>query len=178
MPLYEGRHNVTNVISVDETIQKSIVCGTDKTIKKIMEETAKSLKSGKSVAIDGWYGVDYKTLTKDIDKELQKKDIKAKFVSTNTLALSLEDIVKYKKKFITNDPCFGYVNMKGRISDLMDKNKITALKEEILSGQMIVFGCGAAIPELFDAYDTVFYCDVAPKPNLPFLKPAYKVVRN
>ena len=166
MPLYEGRHNVMNVIKVDESIQKSVISGTAGVIGKMADEAAKALKAGKSVAIDGWYGVDYRALRKALEKELQKAGQKAAFVSANSLALPPEAIDKYKKKFITDDPCFGYVNMKGNMSDLMDKKKIAALKNDLKSKPAIVIGCGAAIPELFDAYGKVFYCDMTRQPLL------------
>jgi hypothetical protein len=166
MPLYEGRHNVTNKIKMDAGIVKEVVIGTSGTIAKIAAEAAPVLKSGRSIAIDGWYGVDYGAITAELAKELEKFGVKAQFVSTNTLALPLEAIKTYKQKFITNDPGFGYVNTEGHFSDLLDKTKLEALKKQLNGTARVVIGCGAATPELFDGYGKVFYCDKTRQPLL------------
>jgi hypothetical protein len=166
MPLYEGRHNVVNEIKVDSTVQKAVITGTAGTIKKMAEEVLPILKGNGAVAIDGWYGVDYKALVADLGEELRKAGVKARFVSTNTLALPLDAIKQYKQKFITDDPGFGLVNMDGRFSDVMDKGKAASLKGEIGKEPLVVFGPGAAFPELFSSYGKVFYCDKTRQPLL------------
>ena len=159
MPLYEGRHNAINTIKVDDALSASVLIGTEKTIQKMAMETAMALKANKPVAIDGWYGVDYRAITEALDKELRKAGVTVRFVFTNTLALPLEIISRYKQKFITDDPGFGYVNAEGRFIDLLDQEKIAALKNLFANEALVVIGCAAAIPELFDCYGKVFYCD-------------------
>jgi hypothetical protein len=166
MPLYEGRHNVTNVIKVDDKLNDSVIIGTDQTIKKIIGEAVPVLKSNGSIAIDGWYGVDYKAFASAIGAELDKAGVKAKIVSTNVLARPMEEIKKYKRTFITDDPGFGYVNMTGRFIDILASAKVEDLKKEMAASPLVVIGSGAAVPELFDSYKKVFYCDKTRQPLL------------
>jgi hypothetical protein len=166
MPLYEGRHNVVNVIKVEEDLVSQVITGTKETIRKISEEAVRVLKEGRSIAIDGWYGVDYKAIALALEAELRKSGVSAQFISTNTLALPVEKIREYKRQFITNDPGFGYVNMNGRFIDLLDKTKVEQLKGESEKAAKVVIGCGAAVPELFDGYGKVFYCDKTRQPLL------------
>jgi hypothetical protein len=166
MPLYEGRHNVVNMIKVDDAVAASVTTGTRETIKKMAAEIIPVLKENKPAAIDGWYGVDYRAIAAELDSELKKAGVTARFVSTNTLALPPEKIKQYKQKYITDDPGFGYVNTDGRFIDLLDGEKIAALKQSLKNEAAVVIGCAAAVPELFDIYGKVFYCDKTRQPLL------------
>jgi hypothetical protein len=166
MPLYEGRHNAVNVIEVDGALRAAVVTGTSETIRKIAEDIGPGLKADGAAAIDGWYGVDFAAIAAALDAELKKRGVTARFVSTNTLARPPEEIRTYKEQFITGDPGFGYVNSGGRFSDLLDGAKVEALKRQFGTVPIVVIGCGAAVPELFDSYDGVYYCDKTRQPLL------------
>jgi len=158
MPLYEGRHNAENYIKISEKSRESIICGTEKTIKKIEEII---LRAEGAVALDGWYGVDFSTIVKRLSKECEGYQ----FISVNQIYKNIDDINEYKKEFITEDPAFGYCNMDGSIIDLMDMDKLAALKDNLKKG-VVVYGYGAAVPELFNAYDKTIYLDKTRQPML------------
>jgi hypothetical protein len=166
MPLYEGRHNVTNKIEVDGTIRESVITGTGAVILKIAEQAVERLRQNHAIAIDGWYGVDYRNISVALDGELKKRGVAARFISTNTLARTPQEIRQYKQRYITEDPGFGWVNREGRFSDLLDQAKLESLKKQFGSAPIVVIGCGAAVPELFDSYNEVYYCDKTRQPLL------------
>jgi len=158
MPLYEGRHNAENKIKVSDACRNALVCGLDKTVAEI----AKIIDAANgAVALDGWYGADFGRLV----EILKSKGVAAEFVNINTVFKPITEIKDYKQPFITDDPAFGYCNMDGRIIDLMDKTKIDALKGKLKKG-VVVYGCGAAIPELFPEYDKTLYLDFTRQPML------------
>jgi hypothetical protein len=151
---------------VDGTIRESFVTGTGEVILKIAGQTVNALRQNRAIAIDGWYGVDYRDIANALDRELKKRGVTARFISTNTLARTPREIRQYKQRYITDDPGFGRVNREGRFSDLLDQAKVEGLKKQFGSAPIVVIGCGAAVPELFDSYDNVYYCDKTRQPLL------------
>lgn len=158
MPLYEGRHNAENRIRVSETTVKSVLCDTPSCIDQIANTIAGAQGA---VALDGWYGVDFDRIV----EALRSAGAQAEFININTVFLPSEALAAYKQPFITDDPGFGYCNMEGRIIDLLDREKLAALKSKLRAG-IVVYGCGAAIPELFDAYAITYYFDKTRQPLL------------
>ena len=158
MPLYEGRHNAENKIKISDEARKSIICETQQTVEMIAELIN---SANGAVALDGWYGVDFSGLI----KLLQEHGVQARFVNINSVYKPAAELKVYKQPFISDDPAFGYCNMEGRISDLMDADKLTQLKTELTKG-IVVYGYGAAIPELFEAYDKTVYLDKTRQPML------------
>jgi len=158
MPLYEGFHNAENVIKITEEARKSIVCGTQDTASSLAELIN---SADGAVAIDGWYGVDFS----DLVSRLEKMCPSVQFVSINCVYKPISEINDYKKEFITDDPAFGYCNMDGRIIDLMDTEKVNQLKSDLKKG-LVMYGYGAAIPELFDGYAKTVYLDKTRQPML------------
>ena len=158
MPLYEGRHNAENVIKISEAAKNTISFTAEETVARLYDVIA---AAEGAVALDGWYGVDYAAVV----EALKARGCTAEFVNVNTLFLDDEAIAVYKKPFITDDPGFGYCNMDGSIIDIMDKEKVAALKASLKKG-VVVYGCGAAIPELFDGYAVTMYMDKTRQPLL------------
>lgn len=158
MPLYEGRHNAENVIKISDAAKSAISFTAEETVARLLDVIA---SADGAVALDGWYGVDYAAVV----AALKARGCSAEFVNVNTLFLDDEAIAVYKKPFITDDPGFGYCNMDGAIIDIMDKGKVAALKASLKRG-VVVYGCGAAIPELFDGYAVTMYMDKTRQPLL------------
>lgn len=158
MPLYEGRHNVENYIQISQKSRDSVICGTEQTVQKIAEVI---LAAQGAVALDGWYGVDFSSVL----KRLSELCSDYQFININEIYKDGDQIKEYKKEFITEDPSFGYCNMDGAISDLMDGEKLSCLKEKLKKG-VVVYGYGAAVPELFDGYAATFYLDKTRQPML------------
>lgn len=158
MPLYEGRHNVENRIKVSENTRNAVICGTDAVITRIAAEIAAAQGA---VALDGWYGVDFA----DVAGRLKQAGVDAEFVSINTVYKTWKQVEEYKKPFLTDDPGFGYCNMDGRIVDLMDGDKLAELRARLGKG-VVIYGYGAAVPELFEGYDKTFYFDKTRQPML------------
>ena len=166
MPLYEGRHNAENKIRISDQARSTILTGTDKTIETIADIIAGA--SG-AVALDGWYGVDFDELVNRLSTVLTTRGSQITFISINSIYKSLSEISEYKQAFITDDPAFGYCNMDGRIVDLLDLEKLGQLRNTLQNhtGQgFVVYGYGAAVPELFDTYVRTFYYDMTRQPML------------
>ena len=158
MPLYEGRHNAENKIAIGSAAKETMIFGEEKTFDKIADAI---LSADGAVALDGWYGVDFS----GISAELKKRCPDTCFIDINTVFLPTDKIDEYKQNFITEDPAFGCVNSEGRIADIMDGEKLAALKQK-LGRHVVVFGCGSAVPELFDGYARTFYLDKTRQPLL------------
>ena len=158
MPLYEGRHNASNKIQISQDAKNSIVMGEKNCVCRMAEDI---LGADGAVALDGWYGVDFAGIL----AELKEMCTEVEFIPVQSIYLPIEMIRDYKKEYITEDPSFGYCNMEGRISDLMDPEKIQDLKTRLGKG-VVVYGYGAAIPELYDYYARTYYFDMTRQPLL------------
>ena len=166
MPLYEYRKNAENRIPFTPAHPDDLVCGNAAVAARILAE-ANGLSS---LAIDGWYGVDWPSLIAAVDAEAQKSGRKIQWTSTSTLFLPTAQLVEYRRKFIGEDPSFGWVNRDGCFEDIIDPAKAAALAEILPAGAdgslHIVYGPGAACPTLADAADKVVYCDFTMQPLL------------
>ena len=157
MPLYEDKHNAENVIKVSKETRDSAVFGTAKVVKVIADE----LQAAGKVAMDGWYGVEYQTIAESVSAEMNGRGVDCELVNASILYRSKEELAEYKQPYITDDPGFGYVNDSGMIADIMEEDAVKVLRDKITKAQkpILVYGPGAAIPALRDAYAKVFYLD-------------------
>lgn len=164
MPLYECRTNAENSIQVPDAVREAVVYGTDATIAAIADAvTAKSAALGRpaAVAFDGWYNIDWPAIV----GAMRAAGLAVEAISINTVFRPMAEIDAYKRTYITDDPCFGLCNTDGAIEDLMDAGKLAALRARLASG-LLVYGPGATVPALADAYDLVFYFDKTRQPIL------------
>jgi hypothetical protein len=166
MPLYEYRKNAENRIPFTPARPDDLVCGNAAVAARILAEAA----GLSSLVIDGWYGVDWPSLIAAVDAEAQKSGRKIQWTSTSTLFQAAEQLVEYRRKFIGEDPSFGWVNRDGCFEDIIDPAKATALAGALRAGAggtlHIVYGPGAACPALADAAGKVVYCDFTMQPLL------------
>ena len=166
MPLYEYRKNAENRIPFTPTDPDDLVCGNAAVAARILAEAA----GLSSLAIDGWYGVDWPSLIAAVDAEAQKSGRKIQWTSTSTLFLPATQLEEYRRKFIGEDPSFGWVNRDGCFEDIIDPVKACALADVLREGAdgslHIVYGPGAACPALADAAGKVVYCDFTMQPLL------------
>ena len=166
MPLYEYRKNAENRIPFTPATPDDLVCGNTAVAARILAEAA----GLSSLVIDGWYGVDWPSLIAAVDAEAQKSGRKIQWTSTSTLFQAAEQLVEYRRKFIGEDPSFGWVNRDGCFEDIIDPAKAAALAGALRAGTggtlHIVYGPGAACPALADAAGKVVYCDFTMQPLL------------
>lgn len=193
MPLYENKLNAENAIEVSNETKNAIVFGTNSVFDKILE-TIKDLNYREKrpiiVAFDGWMGVDWIRIKEKITKEAQKHGLQIDTTHINTVFKSIGEIKEYKMTFITEDPAFGWVNMKGKLQDIMDTTKIEELKNKVenlktysvelskdfdmasidkiedKTDLLVIYGSGAAIEELIEIYDLIYYFDMTRQPLL------------
>ena len=171
MPLYEGRHNVENKIKVKQEWVDSIVTGPADVCKQISKEitAAASAENGSlTVSFDGWYGVEWEKILDEIKKHLHETEIS--FINFNSVLKSIKEIDEYKKKYIGEDPSFGYANMEGNIADIVDQDKLAKLKIDLKDKSKneitIIYNSGAFIPEIAGEIDLKFYFDFTRQPLL------------
>jgi hypothetical protein len=174
MPLYEYRKNATNHVQLPQPIRGTIVCGTRPVLSRIIALARKKKKTKRSaaVAIDGWYGVDWKDLKAGLCRAATAEGLSLKIVLAAELFHATEAIEDYRRPFVTDDPSFGRVNSHGTLEDILDEKKILELKS-LLSARsagnadiIIVLGPGAAIESLAKLYDLRFYADFTMQPLL------------
>jgi hypothetical protein len=174
MPLYEYRKNATNHITLPSPAQNAIVNGTGEVVSAILATICGQKKpvGPTMVAVDGWYGVDWERLKSRLLDAAKAKGISISLVSTAGLYKAEAEIEKYRQPFVTDDPSFGYVNRNGSLEDILDPQKIAALKTRLGSRSasdgeaVIVVGPGAASPALEELFDLRFYADFTMQPLL------------
>ncbi len=173
MPLYESRKFAENRIEVDTAWRDALLIGPDATIAAIVhliqerDDRSRPLRLG----FDGWYNIDWPAITVALGRQAQAAGLKVLFRPAVELFKARDEIAAYKRAFTeTADPGFGVVDTDGRIADLMVSAKVAALKAELAKASgvdaVIVFGPGAAVPELCDIYDCRFYFDKTRQPIL------------
>lgn len=178
MPLYEDAANCENKIKISAESASSFVFGTENTISKMVDvirETGMTIQRTAVIALEGWYGVDWKNITEALTQCCKRQGIDIDILNINTTFKGINEIAEYKKPFISDDPSFGVVNEAGLIKDLMDMEKVDALKLRLqqiktdATGKLkvqVVYGSGAAISELIDVYDVVLYFEKTRAPLL------------
>ncbi|MGV8096721.1 MAG: hypothetical protein AB2L24_33095 [Mangrovibacterium sp.] len=171
MPLYEGRHNAENKIKVSQEWVDSVVIGPAEVCKQIAREITEAALSGNgrlAAAFDGWYGVEWDKIIDELKKYLPTAGVS--FVNFNSVLKSIEEIDVYKEKFIGKDPCFGYANMDGKITDITDQGKLASLVENLSNKSnkeiTILYNSGAFIPDIAAHIDLKFYFDFTRQPLL------------
>jgi hypothetical protein len=172
MPLYEYRRNAVNAITVPAEVRDAVVTGSaavfDFIAARMKERQGK--KEAFSVAFDGWYGVDWKSITDGVKSAARKAGIEVAFCPSASLMKAAEEIAAYRKRYETQDPSFGWVNSDGLLADLFDEKRLAEMRgqlsRESASAATVVFGPGAALPALDELYDLRFYFDFTMQPML------------
>lgn len=170
MPLYEYRKNAENRIPLGSDKVSSIVVGSTATCRALVQQLQSRTAKGVPpiLLIDGWYGVDWKSLRKGIESAAAELGLKA--ACQNTSCLYRKDLVDYRKKFVGDDPSFGWVNSEGTLADVLDENEVRALVEKISSAPVnelqVVLGPGSACPLLAEKAGLVAYADFTMQPTL------------
>ena len=176
MPLYESRQHAENKIVINPELHAAIISGPDQVIPALVAIfTRKYTGHTLTVAFDGWYGVDWPAIVAAL-RQASAGQISIEFKPASALFKPIPEIDAYKLQFTeTDDPGFGVCNTEGHISDLMDAGKVAVLAAELAQRRgtqaahpevIIVFGPGAAIPELDSFYDLRFYFDKTRQPIL------------
>jgi hypothetical protein len=173
MPLYESRQYAENRIALKPEWRGAIVIGPDAVVGAILERLAAGRGQARAVrvAFDGWYGVDWPRVIAALQAQAAAAGLELAFRALADSFKSREAIAAYKRAFTeTDDPGFGVVNTDGRIADLLAGDKLAGLRAELAAASgvdaLIVYGPGAAIPELDDGYDCRFYFDKTRQPIL------------
>ncbi len=172
MPLYESRTNAENRIQVNPEHRDAILFGPDNVCDQIITTVSRSRrKNALRIAFDGWFDIDWPALIRLLKKKATKAGLAVEFIPAVGLYKPTQEIEDYKKPFVeTGDPGFGVVNTDGHIIDLMVSAKVTKLKKTLKkkskTDAVIVYGEGAAVPELADSYNLTFYFDKTRQPIL------------
>ena len=154
MPVYESIKNADNKIKISASNRDSVVFGWDKVIAALAE------KNAKTIAIDGWYGIDYAKIAKALAAKLEAQGKTVALIDATRLYVSREEIIAYNQPYVTDDPGFGKVNKSGVIEDIMDKAAVAEAKAKLAEGNVtIIYGVGAAIKEFADVLDVKCYVD-------------------
>lgn len=119
MPLYEYRKNAENTIPLPEEIRDSITVGTAASCRVLLDHLAAKMSAGAPgvLLVDGWYGVDWKSLRAGLAEAAEKSALVLVFESTSSLFRN--DLADYRKKFVSDDPSFGWVNKEGTLADIL-----------------------------------------------------------
>jgi len=178
MPLYESRQNAENRIKVPKAVSNSLVIGSKAVlaeITRLIRRQRRQCKRPVTVALEGWYGVPWKKIAAGLTRAARAAGLTLELHDVNAVFKPLAEVRQYKRRYITDDPSFGYVNDHGTIADLMDRSKLLALRQHLRAAKreqgnnraaVVVYGSGAAVPEFGRAYDLMFYFDKTLQPLL------------
>jgi hypothetical protein len=173
MPLYESKKYAENVILIRPEWRDALVIGPQAVIAHMVALFSSRRNNSRPlrVAFDGWYGIDWSTVIASLQTGFTAAGLNASMRPSVEAFRSPQEIIAYRRDFTeTDDPGFGIVNDHGRLIDLFSLEKLERLRTDLLSlstlDVIIVFGPGAAIPELNDSYDLRFYFDKTRQPIL------------
>jgi hypothetical protein len=173
MPLYEAKKNAENRITLKPEWRDALIIGPNAVLTSILQLLAAN--RGKSrvlrVAFDGWYGIDWAALIAALQSQAAAAGLKISCRAMLGAFKSRQEIAAYKRAYTeTADPGFGVVNTEGSIADLLSGEKLASLRAELAAPSgldaLIIYGSGAAIPELNDSFDLRFYFDKTRQPIL------------
>lgn len=154
MPVYESIKNADNKIVISAQNRESVIFGWDKVVAALASKVA---GGAKTIALDGWYGIDYKKIA---DALCAKIGGNVELIAADELYVSREEIIAYNQPYVTDDPGFGKVNQTGVIEDIMRCDAVAAAKAKLASGNVvIIYGVGAAIKEFEAVLDVKCYVD-------------------
>lgn len=124
MPMYSDKTNAENILHLSEENRKSFVFGAENVVSALCRAI-----SGKGdnahVAIEAWYGTPADRLAKAVGEGLEKAGKKVTLISTTGLFIEKAALDAYKKKFLTDDPGFGWVNMDGGLRTYLTAQRLT-----------------------------------------------------
>jgi len=173
MPLYESRKNAENRIQMDPQWRGAIVVGQPEVTQAMIRILSdhKRRRGSLRVAFDGWYGIDWAAIIDALRQDAATAGLAVSFRGLVECFRSREQIAAYRRAFTeSEDPGFGVVNTDGHVIDLMLPEKVENLHRELADRTeedvIVVYGPGAAIPELNDCYDLRFYFDKTRQPIL------------
>jgi hypothetical protein len=174
MPLYEYRKNATNHVTLPRQIQEAIVVGTQPVVNHIVKLLRDRKKSGKPVivAMDGWYGVDWARLKTELLEAARAQGMTLEIVSVMGFYKAEAEIESYRQPYVTEDPSFGRVNRDGTLGDILDGQKIAALKKRLqnrsgdTTDAVLILGPGADLAALESLIDLRIYADFTMQPLL------------
>ncbi len=158
MPVYESIKNADNKIVISGQNRDSVIFGWDKVVNALSDMIAAGKKT---IALDGWYGIDYEKIAKALEAKLVGKEVV--LVPAYQLYVSREEVIAYNQPYVTDDPGFGKVNKTGVIEDIMNAEAVAAAKEKLAAAKdgqaVIIYGMGAAIKAFADVLDVKCYVD-------------------
>ncbi len=158
MPVYESIKNADNKIVISGQNRDSVIFGWDKVVSALSDMIAAGKKT---IALDGWYGIDYEKIAKAVEAKVEGKEVV--LVPAYQLYVSREEVIAYNQPYVTDDPGFGKVNKTGVIEDIMNADAVAAAKAKLAEAKdgqvVIIYGMGAAIKEFTELLDVKCYVD-------------------
>lgn len=158
MPVYESIKNADNKIVISAKSKDSVVFGWDKSLDYL----ADLLVGGKkTIAIDGWYGIDYAKIAQALAAKVEARGKQAVLIPAVALFCDRDDIIAYNQPYVTDDPGFGKVNTTGLIEDIMKADAVEAVKASLAQAEeiTIVYGVGASIKAFEEVAELKCYVD-------------------
>jgi len=162
MPLYEYRKNAENLIPFSDPDGQKLTTGTREVAARILQ----GAEGSTTLLLDGWYGVDWPAL-KAVLSEAADRELE--WISSASLFVEQEKLDAYRKTYIGEDPSFGWANRDGCFEDILDSEKVEALRVQLETGSevlRIVYGPGAAAPGFRSAGGCCVYVDYTMQPML------------
>jgi hypothetical protein len=173
MPWYTSTRNCINQPKLKKEWSDSIVWGTEEVCREVValiKECSRSNGRPCVMAFDGFLGADWSGAIGRIHSILREDSAELELFSTSSLFRPMQWIDRFVQPYVGDDPSFGVVNARWGLGHIFDprelsglRRKIAALKRGGSAGRLrafVCYGVGAALPDLKDAYDYVFYFDI------------------
>jgi len=172
LSIYYSIDEATNRLQVSEQWVQSIVVGRDEVYKFVGNLIVRHLKAKKRtcvLALDGFLGVEWKSIVFGIEDVLKKDGLRLETIDFSSMYKSPDEMTRIVDRCLTIDPSFGFV-FKEKMERLLDLDRIEELRKhledhkkklaESLPAGILCYGCGAAIPRLRELCDYIFYVDI------------------
>ena len=169
MPMYSDKTNAENRITISDESRESIVFGAQKIADALLERLMEAPEKPLRLALETWYGVPVEELIAVVLSRAKSRGITVQCFDTVDMFKSVTEIKRYKQKFITDDPGFGYVNMEGRLEDILDDSSVKTMREKITvcdANVVLLAGAGAMTQKLADLFHVNVFMDITREPML------------
>lgn len=172
--IYELYDNAENKIQVAPEIYDSVRIGNEEVFGEICGLIQRHCaKEGRPcrMAFDGNYAVNWKEILSAMRQSADAAGIDLTCVSVSGLFRPYEEIQEYRKPFTQWDPSLGWENRDGRMQQIMDMDKVKGTCRELQSkntceraAAYVIYGPGAGIAEMREAFDCTFYFEMPKSP--------------
>lgn len=167
MTIYYSVEGAVNRPEISKAAADSIIAGRHKVCRSIVDLIRQHLAREKAsylLALDGYLGIEWDPIVSEVKTLLE--DVEVRVIDVSSCLKNPSEIDEMIDPFLSRDLDFGYV-FDGDLEQFFDPSKLEQLEEELTAcrseskGKVVIcYGSGAALPQLGELFDHVYYFDL------------------